>query len=159
MLCDDLDGWMGVEWEGSQRGRGYVYIELIHFVVPQKLTQHCKAIIRQWKIKTYMILSLKSAEMNFDQLWHHFFKKKKKALGTDFLVQSVCTFCIWKLVTKLIFSYAGSTSFSFVYSPVYESPLYPHSVQSEELAIFLYPQWINNNIALVFYFVCLWLLD
>ena len=29
----------------------YVYIELIHFVVQQKLTQHCKAIILQLKKK------------------------------------------------------------------------------------------------------------
>ena len=29
----------------------HVYIRLIHFVVPQKLTQHCKAIILQLKEK------------------------------------------------------------------------------------------------------------
>ena len=34
-----------------QREGIYVYIELIHFVVQQKLTQHCKAIILQLKKK------------------------------------------------------------------------------------------------------------
>ena len=38
---------MGDGWEGSLRGRGHVYIELTNFVVQQKLTQHCKAIIPQ----------------------------------------------------------------------------------------------------------------
>ena len=48
MLCDDLDGWDG-DGVGrkSKRKRIYVYIELIHLVVLQKLTQHCKAIICQ----------------------------------------------------------------------------------------------------------------
>ena len=32
-------------WEGI-----YVFIELIHFAVQQKLTQHCKATIRQKKL-------------------------------------------------------------------------------------------------------------
>ena len=36
----------------------YVYIQLIHFVVQQKLTQHCKAIILQWggKKKEFYVL-------------------------------------------------------------------------------------------------------
>ena len=25
VLCDDLDGWDGEEWEGGPRGRGYMY--------------------------------------------------------------------------------------------------------------------------------------
>ena len=35
------------EWEWGSRGRDYIYIQLAHFVVLQKLTQHCKAIILQ----------------------------------------------------------------------------------------------------------------
>ena len=52
MLCGDLDGWDG--WGGgrSQREGIYIYIELIHFIVQQELTQHCKAIILQFKKKT-----------------------------------------------------------------------------------------------------------
>ena len=48
MLCDILEGWDqegGREvQEGGYMGI-YVCIWLIHFVVPQKLTQHCEAII------------------------------------------------------------------------------------------------------------------
>ena len=51
VLCDHLEGW---EREGGRRetqeGRDmgiYVYVQLIHFVVKQKLTHHCKAIILQ----------------------------------------------------------------------------------------------------------------
>ena len=32
VLCDDLEGW-DREVEGRLRGKGYVYIELIHFIV------------------------------------------------------------------------------------------------------------------------------
>ena len=40
---------MGSEREGGLRGDGiYVYVELVHVVVQQKLTQHCKAVIRQY---------------------------------------------------------------------------------------------------------------
>ena len=35
--------------ERSKRERIYVYIQLIYFVVQQKLTQHCKATIAQLK--------------------------------------------------------------------------------------------------------------
>ena len=44
MLCDDLKGW---DWgEGGSRGREvYVHIQLIHVVVQEKLTHHCKAIM------------------------------------------------------------------------------------------------------------------
>ena len=49
MLCDDLQGW-DVMVEGKSRSKGiYVYRELIHCIVQQKLTGHCKAIIRQIK--------------------------------------------------------------------------------------------------------------
>ena len=50
MLFDDLEGW---EWEGGREAQEggdmgiYVYIQLIHFVVQQKLTQHYKAITLQ----------------------------------------------------------------------------------------------------------------
>ena len=33
-------------WEGGTRGRGYMYTELIHLVVQQKLTQHCKSTVQ-----------------------------------------------------------------------------------------------------------------
>ena len=51
MLCDNLDGWDGGGGMGgrSKREGIYVYIQLIHFGVQQKLTQHCKAIILQLK--------------------------------------------------------------------------------------------------------------
>ena len=45
MLCDDPVGWEG----GGKREGIYVYMKLIHFVVWQKLIQHCKAIILQFK--------------------------------------------------------------------------------------------------------------
>ena len=46
--CDDLegsDGGNGVERRTKRVGI-YVFTWLIHFVVQQKLTQHCKAIIK-----------------------------------------------------------------------------------------------------------------
>ena len=48
---DDLEGWDRV---GAGRGRfkregTYVYLRLIHAVIWQKPTQHCKAIILQLK--------------------------------------------------------------------------------------------------------------
>ena len=45
VLCDDLDGWDG----GGVGGRSKR--ELIRFLVQQKLTQHCKEIILQFKKK------------------------------------------------------------------------------------------------------------
>ena len=48
MLCDDLDGWDGggPGMVGrSRRERICAYIRLIHFLVQQKLTQHCKTSI------------------------------------------------------------------------------------------------------------------
>ena len=47
MLCDDLVGWDGGGGRETQEG-GDVCLWLIH-VVPQKLTQHCKIIILQFK--------------------------------------------------------------------------------------------------------------
>ena len=44
--------------KGSPKREGiYVYISLIHFIVQQKLTQHCKAIILQLKNKDSRMLS------------------------------------------------------------------------------------------------------
>ena len=44
MLWNDLEGWD--EGQRETQGRGvYVNIKLIHFVVQQKLIQHCKAIL------------------------------------------------------------------------------------------------------------------
>ena len=50
MLCDDLEGWDREGQREAQEGGDmvvYAYIQLIHFVVQQKLTQHCKAMILQ----------------------------------------------------------------------------------------------------------------
>ena len=48
MLCDHLEGRDREGGKETQEGGDmgiYVYVELIHFVIQQKLTQHCKAII------------------------------------------------------------------------------------------------------------------
>ena len=45
-LCDDLDGWDAGRVTGRlNREEIHVYLELIHTVVQQKPTQHCKPII------------------------------------------------------------------------------------------------------------------
>ena len=68
MLCDDLEEWDARCWGGRlTREEIYVYLYLIHIVVQQKLTQHCKAIILQSKLK------------------------KKKKDGQAILLQSVLT--------------------------------------------------------------------
>ena len=51
MLCDDLEGWDGVVGGRLKKEGICVYIELIHIVLQQKLAQHCKAIILQFKKK------------------------------------------------------------------------------------------------------------
>ena len=39
------------KWEGNNKKEGiYVYIQLIHFVLQQKLKQHCKAAVLQYKL-------------------------------------------------------------------------------------------------------------
>ena len=42
VLCVGLEGWDKGGWEEDTRGRGYgdiyIYVELIHFVIQQKLT-------------------------------------------------------------------------------------------------------------------------
>ena len=45
VLCDGLVGWD--EGVGGRPAREGLHISLIHFVIRQKLTQHCKAIILQ----------------------------------------------------------------------------------------------------------------
>ena len=50
MLCDHLDGWDGEGGGETQEGGDVgmcVYVWLIHFVVEQRLTHHCKAIVHQ----------------------------------------------------------------------------------------------------------------
>ena len=48
MLCDGLDEKDGTGVRGKSTEEGiYIYIQLIHFIVQQKLT-HCKAIIFQF---------------------------------------------------------------------------------------------------------------
>ena len=50
MLCNDLEGWDREGGKEAQEGTDmgiYVYIWLIHFVVQQKLTHFCEAIILQ----------------------------------------------------------------------------------------------------------------
>ena len=51
MFCDDLGGWDGGSGKDTQGEGIYVYIELIDFVVQQKLTQHSKTIILHFKKK------------------------------------------------------------------------------------------------------------
>ena len=43
MPCGDLEEWDEGEGGRSKREGIFVYIQLIHFLVQQKLTQHCKA--------------------------------------------------------------------------------------------------------------------
>ena len=50
MLCVHLEGWDKEGVTETQEGEDmgiYVYVKLIHFVIQQKLTHHCKAIILQ----------------------------------------------------------------------------------------------------------------
>ena len=54
VLCDDLEEW---DWGGRiarrfKRQRTHVYTKLIH-VVQQELTQHCNAVIFQFKKKEH----------------------------------------------------------------------------------------------------------
>ena len=49
--CDDLEGWDGGGGREGKEGGYAGNTETIHFVVQQKLTQHCKAVILQVKKK------------------------------------------------------------------------------------------------------------
>ena len=52
MFCDDLDEWDGGDGREVPEGRDiYIYLLLIHVIVQQKLTQHCKSITLQLKKK------------------------------------------------------------------------------------------------------------
>ena len=51
MLCNDLEGWDGRVGERLKREGIFVFIWLIYIVVQQKLTQHWKAVILQFKKK------------------------------------------------------------------------------------------------------------
>jgi len=46
VLCTDREGW-----DGRPKREGGVCTELTHLTIQQKLAQHCKATIPQWKIK------------------------------------------------------------------------------------------------------------
>ena len=56
--CDNLEDGMGVGWEGGSRRGTYIYLWLIHDVVRQKPTQHCKANSLQRQILKDMKFSL-----------------------------------------------------------------------------------------------------
>ena len=47
-LCDHWGGGPGMGVPSKREGR-YAHIELIHFVLQQKLTEYCKAIMLQEK--------------------------------------------------------------------------------------------------------------
>ena len=47
VLSGDLEGWDKGVGGRSEREGTYVYLKLIHFIVQQKLTQHCKETIPQ----------------------------------------------------------------------------------------------------------------
>ena len=50
VLCDHLEGWDREGGRETQEGGDmgtYVYIQLIHFVIQQELTQNCKTMILQ----------------------------------------------------------------------------------------------------------------
>ena len=50
MLRDDLERWVVGVGRRFKRQGTYAHVWLIHIVVQQKATQHCKAIILQLKI-------------------------------------------------------------------------------------------------------------
>ena len=51
VLCDAPDGWDGKMRGRLQREGTDVYLRLIHVAIQQKPTQHCEAIILQFKRK------------------------------------------------------------------------------------------------------------
>ena len=61
MLCNDLEGW-----GRGERKEIYAYTSLMHFTVWQKLTQHWKAFILQFKKIIQEVISLGSQT----PMWH-----------------------------------------------------------------------------------------
>ena len=71
MLCDGLAGWDGGALVGDVEKEGiYVYLWLIHAVVWQKSTQHCKAIFLQLKINFKKLCLKNKNQTNQNQLLH-----------------------------------------------------------------------------------------
>ena len=65
MICDDLEGWDG-RAEGRLKKEGlYVYLQLIHVFIQQKLTQHCKARIFQSFLKEFISFRLSDRKSHF----------------------------------------------------------------------------------------------
>ena len=83
VLCDHLEGW-DREGRRETQERGdmgiYVYVQLIHYVIKQKLTHLCKAIILQKRC-------LK--------------KKKETQRSSRRALQSLCFFFFFKKLMKL----------------------------------------------------------
>ena len=72
MLCDNLEGWDGVEggmeWRVGRRfkrERTYVYLWQTHVDIWQKPMQYCKAIILQLKIMNFK----KRTKENASERW------------------------------------------------------------------------------------------
>ena len=53
MLCDNPEGWDGVEVGGQFKKEIHVYLRLTHDAVHQKPTQYSKAIILQLKANKF----------------------------------------------------------------------------------------------------------
>ena len=54
VLCDHLEGWDREGGRETQEGGDmgmYVYIQLTHFVIKQKLTHHCKKLYSNKDVK------------------------------------------------------------------------------------------------------------
>ena len=68
VLCDNIEEWDGVEGRFKREGT-YVCLWLIHVDVLQKLTQYCKAIILQLKIKRKKSWSL--SDIKYECLTYH----------------------------------------------------------------------------------------
>ena len=70
---------MVTTWKRNLKTRGdmYVYIQLIHFAVQKKLTQHCKATIPQQKFKK------KLSKKGMSILMHKGKKKQKTNIKTS----------------------------------------------------------------------------
>ena len=56
-------------WRRSKKEEICVYIQLIHFIVEQKLIQYCKATISQLKIKRYVLFQTKYLQWEVCKLY------------------------------------------------------------------------------------------